>query len=65
MRDITQRKRAEHALARSEASYRASHRIVAAAGGTLTCEPRAGGGTTFRVTLPSAAVAHKQPQFAE
>ncbi|MDB5219802.1 MAG: Sensory box histidine kinase/response regulator [Myxococcaceae bacterium] len=34
-----------------------SHRIVAAAGGTLTCEARAGGGTTFRVTLPSAGVA--------
>jgi two-component system NtrC family sensor kinase len=33
-----------------------SHRIVAAAGGTLTCEPRAGGGTTFRVTLPSLGV---------
>jgi signal transduction histidine kinase len=31
--------------------------IVAAAGGTLTCEARAGGGTTFRVTLPSAGVA--------
>ena len=43
-----------------------SHRIVAAAGGTLTCEPRAGGGTTFRVTLPSAGVApQRQPQFAE
>jgi two-component system NtrC family sensor kinase len=33
-----------------------SHRIVAAAGGTLTCEARAGGGTTFRVTLPSVGV---------
>jgi two-component system NtrC family sensor kinase len=42
-----------------------SHRIVAAAGGTLTCEPRAGGGTTFRVTLPSAGIIHRQPQFAE
>jgi two-component system NtrC family sensor kinase len=30
-----------------------SHRIVTSAGGTLTCEPRAGGGTVFRVTLPS------------
>ncbi len=42
-----------------------SHRIVAAAGGTLTCEPRPGGGTTFRVTLPSAGVPQRQPQFAE
>jgi two-component system NtrC family sensor kinase len=42
-----------------------SHRIVAAAGGTLTCEPRPGGGTTFRVTLPSSGVAHRQPQLAE
>jgi two-component system, NtrC family, sensor kinase len=31
-----------------------SHRIVTSAGGTITCEPRAGGGTTFRVTLPAA-----------
>jgi PAS domain S-box-containing protein len=42
-----------------------SHRIVAAAGGTLTCEPRPGGGTTFRVTLPSAGVVQRQPQLAE
>ena len=42
-----------------------SHRIVAAAGGTLTCEPRPGGGTTFRVTLPSAGVGQSQPQLAE
>ncbi|HSO33240.1 MAG TPA: ATP-binding protein, partial [Labilithrix sp.] len=31
-----------------------SHRIVSAAGGTLTCEPRPGGGTTFRVSLPAS-----------
>jgi two-component system, NtrC family, sensor kinase len=31
-----------------------SHRIVTSAGGTITCEPRAGGGTTFRVSLPAA-----------
>jgi two-component system NtrC family sensor kinase len=44
-----------------------SHRIVAAAGGTLTCEPRPNGGTTFRVTLPSAGLAEGQrhSQFAE
>jgi two-component system, NtrC family, sensor kinase len=30
-----------------------SHRIVVSAGGTITCEPRPGGGTTFRVTLPA------------
>ncbi|CAN5787619.1 hypothetical protein BH11MYX4_BH11MYX4_34500 [soil metagenome] len=34
-----------------------SHRIVISAGGTITCEPRAGGGTTFRVTLPAAETA--------
>ncbi|MEO6419268.1 MAG: PAS domain S-box protein, partial [Polyangiaceae bacterium] len=33
-----------------------SHRIVTSAGGTITCEPRPGGGTIFRVTLPSADV---------
>jgi signal transduction histidine kinase len=31
-----------------------SHRIVTAAKGTLTCEPRPGGGTIFRVSLPAA-----------
>ena len=31
-----------------------SHRIVTSAGGTLTCEPRPGGGTVFRVALPAA-----------
>jgi signal transduction histidine kinase len=31
-----------------------SHRIVTSIGGTLTCEPRAAGGTMFRVALPSA-----------
>jgi PAS domain S-box-containing protein len=31
-----------------------THRIVTSAGGTIACEPRAGGGTTFRVTLPAA-----------
>jgi PAS domain S-box-containing protein len=31
-----------------------SHRIVVSAGGTLCCEPRPDGGTTFRVTLPAA-----------
>ncbi len=30
-----------------------SHRIVVSAGGTISCEPRPGGGTTFRVTLPA------------
>ncbi len=29
-----------------------SHHIVTSAGGALVCEPRASGGTTFRVTLP-------------
>ena len=32
-----------------------SHRIVVDAGGTIACEPRPGGGTTFRVTLPAEA----------
>jgi len=31
-----------------------SHRIVTSVGGTLTCEARPGGGTVFRVALPSA-----------
>ncbi len=31
-----------------------SHRIVSSAGGTLTCEPRPGGGTVFRVSLPAS-----------
>ncbi|MDB4997987.1 MAG: Sensory box histidine kinase/response regulator [Myxococcaceae bacterium] len=31
-----------------------SHRIVRSVGGTLTCEPRPGRGTLFRVVLPSA-----------
>jgi signal transduction histidine kinase len=30
-----------------------SHRIVTSAGGTITCEARPTGGTTFRVTLPA------------
>ena len=30
-----------------------SHRIVTSAGGTITCEARPSGGTTFRVTLPA------------
>ena len=34
-----------------------SHRIVVSAGGTLCCEPRPDGGTTFRVTLPAAEAA--------
>jgi PAS domain S-box-containing protein len=34
-----------------------SHRIVVSAGGTIGCEPRPDGGTTFRVTLPAAEAA--------
>ena len=38
-----------------------SHRIVTAVGGVISCEPRATGGTTFRVTLPASDPASVVP----
>lgn len=38
-----------------------SHRIVTGAGGVISCEPRAAGGTTFRVTLPASDPASVVP----
>jgi signal transduction histidine kinase len=38
-----------------------SHRIVTSAGGRITCEPRDGGGTIFRVVLPLLTVHSTTP----
>lgn len=38
-----------------------SHRIVTESGGTITCEARRAGGTTFRVTLPASDLPSVKP----
>jgi PAS domain S-box-containing protein len=38
-----------------------SHRIVTSAGGTIRCEPREGGGTIFRVVLPTQTMRSPPP----
>jgi signal transduction histidine kinase len=38
-----------------------SHRIVTSAGGTIRCDPREGGGTTFRVVLPTLTTRSSAP----